>query len=131
MDGLADPACTSIKGVADSELLLRFVYTFMSADAAAYAEARTALCEALGESAMVNAVGVASNFQRLDRIADGTGIPSDPTMAVMQEEFNEQLGLTEYQSASNTPHMSDSERSRIQSVDIPEFRAHIRRESGK
>ena len=131
MDGLADPACTRIKGVADSEVLLRFVDTYVSADAAAYAEARAALCEVLGETAMVDAVGVASNFQRLDRIADATGIPSDPMMAVMQEEFAQQLGLTKYPSASNTPQMSASERSRIERVDIPDFRAHIRRESGK
>ncbi len=130
MHGLADPSCTSINGVEHSEILLRFVDTYMNASAA-FGEARTALCRVLGEKAMIDAVGVASNFQRLDRIADATGIPSDATMAVMQEEFNEDLGLTKYQSATNTPQMSASERSRIKDVDIPDFRARIRRESGK
>jgi len=131
MAGLTDPSCTNIKGVPHSNALLRFVDTYMGADPAAYAEARVALSEAMGERAMIDAVGIASNFQFLDRIADATGIPSDPAIALMQEDLVKQFGLSAYQSASNTPKMSWLKRLRIKLVDVPRFRAMMRSSGGQ
>jgi hypothetical protein len=129
LSGLVDPDCKQVPGIPRSGELLRFVDTFMSGDAPAYAEARARLCDAIGERAMVDAVAVAANFQRLDRIADGTGIPSDPPMAVMQEDFIA-MGMHQYRSASNTPPMPDAQREQIRREAIPEFRRMVKRASG-
>lgn len=106
LEGISDPSCTQIDDVPHSEVLLRFVDTFLGKDADAFAAARNSLAVAMGAAAMVDAAGVASNFQRMDRIADGIGIPSDDPMALMQQEFVDQLGLQEFASADNTPKMS-------------------------
>jgi len=68
--------------------------------------AREAVKDELGENAMVDAAGVIANFQRMVRIADGTGIPLDTPVAMMTSSIREDLGINEYGSASNTPALS-------------------------
>jgi hypothetical protein len=68
--------------------------------------ARQAVIDELGENAMVDAAGVIANFQRMVRIADGTGIPLDTPVAMMTSSIREDLGINEYGSASNTPALS-------------------------
>lgn len=63
------------------------------------AAARQALVAELGEGAMVDAAGVAGNFQRMVRIADSTGIPVDGRMAEANAEVREQLALNRLPSA--------------------------------
>ena len=79
--------------------------SFLGGDEEAFSEARTDLVAQMGEKAMVDAAGVVSNFQRMDRIADSTGIPSDAPMMIAQQEYVDQLGLDRYGSAGNTPKM--------------------------
>ena len=43
-------------------------------DGASLSRSRAAVCSALGPEAMVDAAGVTSNFERMVRIADATGI---------------------------------------------------------
>jgi hypothetical protein len=64
------------------------------------------MIDELGENAMVDAAGVIANFQRMVRIADGTGIPLDTPVAMMTSSIREDLGINEYGSASNTPALS-------------------------
>ena len=77
--------------------------------------ARAILINELGAEAMVDAAAVASHFQRMDRIADATGIPlesewpnedDDSKVYEVTKEINEQLGLNDFQSAANTPKSS-------------------------
>ena len=68
--------------------------------------AREAVKDELGENSMVDAAGVIANFQRMVRIADGTGIPLDTPVAMMTSSIREDLGINEYGSASNTPALS-------------------------
>ena len=65
--------------------------------------ARDAMAKALGEEALVDAAAVVGNFQRMVRIADGTGIPLDTQVAMMTQELRETLELNSFGSASNTP----------------------------
>lgn len=65
-------------------------------------EARAHLAQAAGPDATVDAAGVIANFQRMVRIADGTGIPVDGYILERTGELPQQLGLTEYRSAANT-----------------------------
>ncbi len=68
--------------------------------------AREAVADELGEEAMVDAAGVIANFQRMVRIADGTGIPLDAPLAMLTDGIREDLGINSYGSASNTPTLS-------------------------
>ena len=55
--------------------------------------ARHAVIEGLSPEAMVDAAGVASNFERMVRIADSTGIQLDERMAVLSQEVRDTLHL--------------------------------------
>ncbi len=86
-----------------SDALLNFVEVSLGDDADAIAAARQAVVDALGEPAMVDAAGVIANFQRMVRIADSTGIPLDPPVAMMTQDIRTELGINNYGSADNTP----------------------------
>ena len=93
-------------GVPFDKELIQFAEAALGEDEAAITEARQSVAEKLGEAAMVDAAGVIANFQRMVRIADGTGIPLDKPMAMMTSEIREDLGLNTYGAAGNTPPLS-------------------------
>ena len=129
LDGLADPACTRIDGIEHSEVLLCFSNAFMGDDPEELAATRDALAEEMGLKAMVDAVGVASNFQRMVRIADATGIPTDGPGAIMQEDLVELLGTDKYASAGNTNPLPWYQRLFYKLLIIPILKKHIRKAS--
>jgi hypothetical protein len=102
LEGLTDSNCREIAGIAHSGILLEFADVFMTRDARALAEVRARLAQAMGAEAVVAAAGVASNFQRMDRIADATGLRSDGAIKELQQDLVDQLGLDRYASAANT-----------------------------
>lgn len=65
--------------------------------------ARSAVAEELGSAALVDAAAVIGNFQRMTRIADGTGIPLDAPIAAMSADLRDELGINEFGSAAYTP----------------------------
>ena len=56
-----------------------------------------------GSEVVVDAAGVIANFERMTRIADGTGIPLDAAPQLASHDFREALGLNAFASAGNTP----------------------------
>ncbi len=94
---------TQDSGVVAAEELLAFAEAALGNDAAPIKQARQRVSAALGEAAMVDAAGIIANFQRMVRIADGTGIPLDPSMAAITSDLRSQLGINDYGSAGNTP----------------------------
>jgi hypothetical protein len=102
LEGLTDSSCKEIAGIEHSKILLEFSDVFMSRDAQALAEVRDRLAQEMGMAAVVDAAGVASNFQRMDRIADATGLRSDGMIQELQADLVDQLGLDKYASAANT-----------------------------
>ena len=63
-------------GFADPDARLSFGYVMNDLGLGVLVNARgQRLIDAAGEAATVDAAGVASNFERMVRIADGTGIP--------------------------------------------------------
>ena len=72
-DGLTDPSCNEIRGVPNSRELLQLADACLGDDSAALVAARQALVDKMGSAAMIDTVGVISNFQRMVRIADATG----------------------------------------------------------
>lgn len=65
--------------------------------------AREQLLREAGAEVLVDAAGVAANFQRMVRIADATGIPLDATMAALSYGAINELELDKFLSAKNTP----------------------------
>ena len=53
--------------------------------------------------ALVDAAAVIGNFQRMVRIADGTGIPLDKPVAMISADVRDELKLNEFGSADLTP----------------------------
>ena len=56
----------------------------------------------MGPDALVDAAAVVGNFQRMVRIADGTGIPVDKQMNVLTAGLREDLGIDRFASRANT-----------------------------
>ncbi len=57
------------------------------------AQSRTTVVETLGPEAMVDAAGVASNFERMVRIADATGIELGDRLEQGSADVRATLGL--------------------------------------
>lgn len=85
----------SDSNVPGAEALVAFAEAVVSADAAQIASARDALVEALGVAEMVDAAGVASNFQRMVRIADSTGITLGGFEAIT-EDIRSELDINRF-----------------------------------
>lgn len=64
---------------------------------------RDELVEVAGEIVMVDAAGVAANFQRMVRIADSMGIPIDEKSVEPGANIRQELDLGRFESAQNTP----------------------------
>jgi hypothetical protein len=90
-------------GVPHGAELTAFAEASVRGDAEAVAVARAALSEVMGPAAVVDAAGVVGNFQRMVRIADGTGIPLDKPVAVFSADLRDELGIDAFGAAANTP----------------------------
>lgn len=84
--------------------LMKFAEAVASGDEAALVTGRQNLLDAAGPEVLVDAAGVAANFQRMVRIADSTGIPVDGMMQTLGGSIQEELKLRRFESANNTPH---------------------------
>ena len=65
-------------GVRHGAPLVRFAEAVVSGGESECEAARRALAEAMGTQALVDAAGVISNFERMVRVADATGISIGP-----------------------------------------------------
>jgi len=71
-------------------------------DGLALGEARARVLQALGPAGLVDAAAVASNFERMVRIADATGIPLDAPMAALTADLRDRMGLDRFASSAHT-----------------------------
>ncbi len=78
-------------------MLIAFADAIVDADDHTLQHTRHGVLEAIGPEAMVDAAGVASNFERMVRIADSTGIPLDDRMAKASQNVREELELERFQ----------------------------------
>ena len=83
-------------GVPGDLALLAFAEASLGDDAQAIAAARQRVAQELGEPAMVDAAGIIANFQRMVRIADGTGIQLDARMDGLTADLRDELGINDY-----------------------------------
>ncbi len=99
INGDADAAA----GIPHGRALLDFAEAVAHRDEEALARARETLAAEAGEGPLVDAAGVAANFQRMVRIADSTGIPLDTTASALSTGIRKELDLGSFASAQNTP----------------------------
>jgi hypothetical protein len=98
---LTDPKAPS--GVAHGVPLLAFADALVGEDDTALESAREALVAAIGSEGLVDAAAVASNFERMVRIADGTGIPLDAPVRLVAAGLPDEIEISSFASAANTP----------------------------
>jgi hypothetical protein len=98
LGGITEGSKAGDAGIEHGERLTAFADAAVSGDPAALATARDALREAAGSAVVVDAAGVIGNFQRMVRIADGSGIPLDTMVDTMSSDIREDLGLEGFES---------------------------------
>lgn len=101
LHAVTEGTTTASSGVAHEEILLALAEAMVSDDEAALVTARTRVREELGPEALVDAAGVASNFERMVRIADATGIPLDSFLDEMTVDLRAELQLARFESTAN------------------------------
>ena len=84
-------------GVSNGDVLLAFADAVVARDATLLTRTRAALAQRMGPDAMVAAAGVASNFERMVRIADATGIPLDGGLLGLSVDVRATLNLQRFQ----------------------------------
>ncbi len=92
-------------GVIAGAALTAFADAVVQGDAEAIGRARDTVTAELGEAAMVDAAAVIANFQRMVRIADGTGIPLDEPVLMMTQNIRQDLGIDEYSASAHSPQL--------------------------
>ncbi|MCH1555351.1 MAG: hypothetical protein L7T26_03890 [Pseudomonadales bacterium] len=102
LDALLGNESAANLGIPHGQALLAFAEAFMSGDQHLLASARHSLLEASSPELVVEAAGVAANFQRMVRIADATGIPVDDMSAPGGIAIREALGLAAFASAQHS-----------------------------
>jgi len=98
LSGISKGAKAGDAGIEHGELLTRFTEAAVQGDAAELATARDTLRARGGAGLLVDAAGVVGNFERMVRIADGTGIPLDGMVTTMSGDIREELGLEQFSS---------------------------------
>jgi len=93
VSGIAEGAKAGDAGIEHGERLTAFADAAVTGDDAELATARDALRVVAGSEILVDAAAVVGNFERMVRIADGTGIPLDNVVSAMTSDLVEELGL--------------------------------------
>ncbi len=103
MQVITEGGTAAPSGVPHGETLVAFAEAVVGSDETALATARQRVLVELGPEALVDAAAVASNFERMVRIADSTGIPLDDVVYEKTVDVREELHLGRFGSAANTP----------------------------
>ena len=62
-------------------------------------QTRDAVHKSMGDAGVVDAAAVIANFQRMVRIADGTGIAIDGPLDVLSADIRHEIGINDFPSA--------------------------------
>ena len=110
LHAVTDAKAAGSCGVPHERELLALAEAVVRGDEAELADARRAALAALGPESFVAAAAVASNFERMVRIADATGIPLDAPFDAITVSMRAELGIDAFGSAANTPTVSPARR---------------------
>ena len=104
---MTDREAAEESGVEGGARLLAFAAALVAGDERELSAARERLRAELGPDFLVEAAAVASNFERMVRIADATGIPLDPMMEAGTRELRDELGIDRWKRGQSTFSVSD------------------------
>jgi DNA-binding phage protein len=102
LQGVVGNKTSAATGIAFGAELMHFSESIALRDEKIIAESRKALLAAAGPAVLVDAAGVAANFQRMVRIADSIGIPFDYMDSTMAQGIQQELGLKRFASARHS-----------------------------
>ena len=102
IQGIGGNADSADQGIEFGAQLMQFAEAVANRDETALPAARQALFDAAGPQVLIDAAGVAANFQRMVRMADSIGIPYDDTTSELGEQVREDLNLTAFATAQHT-----------------------------
>lgn len=83
-------------GVPGGNELLRFVDAVVSGSDDDISRAQDAVIEILGQEALVDAAGVFGNFEMMNRVAEGSGIPVSRQAIERMADTIDALGLSRF-----------------------------------
>ena len=106
VQALADPAIES--GIPCGRALLDYASAVVGRDDAGLAHAREALRAEMGDAGVADAAAVASNFERMVRIADAIGIELGDWMESFTAEVRSDLALDRLRERSQDTGGQDS-----------------------
>lgn len=89
-------------GVAHGALLSNFATAAVTGDNTALERMRREILDKLGPEEFVDAAALVAHYEKMDRIADATGLPLDAPMQVLGGELRDSLGIGKFTSAQNT-----------------------------
>ena len=102
LQGVNGDAASAAKGIEYGAELMSFAESLAQRDDQALASARMTLQRVAGDKVIVDAAGVAANFQRMVRIADSIGIPFDNMQSDFVNSIQAELGLGRFASAQHS-----------------------------
>jgi len=82
--------------------LIAFADAAIGRRESAMQSARSELLNAIGPVGLVDATGVVGNFERMNRIADASGLELDAPVRILSANVRDELGLHNLPSARNT-----------------------------
>lgn len=100
--GVINGGADEVADVPFANELAAFAEAVASFDEELLATERRRLLDAAGAQALVDAAGVAGNFQRMVRIADSMGIPVDNRKNEISDQVRQELDLYRFKSAENS-----------------------------
>lgn len=92
-EGIADA------GVKNGAFLMELAAAVYAQDVDVLADIRTRGVELLGERGLAEAIGIASGFNGITKVANGTGLPLDKSTADITGEMRTETGIDEYSEA--------------------------------
>ena len=102
LQGVNGDAASAAVGIEYGAELMSFAESLAQRDEPGLARSRTALRQAAGDKVLVDAAGVAANFQRMVRIADSIGIPFDNMQSDFANSIQTELNLARFASAQHS-----------------------------
>ena len=89
-------------GVVHGALLSDFATAAVTGDDTALERTRREIFDKLGQEELVDAAALVAHYEKMDRIADATGLPLDAPMQILGGELRDSLGIGKFTSAQNT-----------------------------
>ena len=98
-DAITRGASDEVTGVAYGAELIAYADAVV-ARSPEVTQTREAVRKSLGNAAVVDVAAVIANFQRMVRIADGTGIPLGEELDLRSADLRHEIGINDFASAA-------------------------------